>query len=186
MENYRADLVRAGLPFITKAKLIHDFDPKLVQQIPQARRFKDLGDIAVAMIEKRGKEFAYVSGRLRTGGKFVRNAINMDSECDWLAAGVHPYRTAVFYQLVFQTQIHTISEELYWNDSHGFIHDLCDNFCQPVLHHELLNSFITMSEAHMSDGSNREFKILTTRKDITRILIRSIEEMKASALQALT
>ncbi len=184
MENYRADLVAAGLPFINKAKFVHDFDPRIVQKIPRAISLSELGEMAIEMIDARGEDFAYVSGRLRTGGQgFVQNAINMDIDCDWLAAGEHLHQTPIFYQLVFQTEIHRIREELYPTDSTGFIEDLCDNFCRPVLHHKFLNAFIKLPKSHLSEGAERELRIFKARPDARGIPIRSIEKLRAEVFQ---
>ncbi len=167
MQNYSAELAEAGLPFIDMAILVHGFDFNHVKRLPKTMSFEDLGSVAVEMIEARGTPFAFVSGPLRSGPRsFVENARQIDKVCHWLAKPdkPHDYSMSVFYQLVFQIEIHRIRDTVYIDREDKFISDLCEKFSRPILTHPLLKAMIIMPGWHKSIGSRREFEIYRSRK----------------------
>lgn len=183
MENYSAHLIDAGLTFIDNAVLVHGFDNALVRELPAIPTFKGLGELALKMIDKRGTRFAYVSGPMRSGPLgYIGNAREMDKLCTWLVKPKHShdYLMQVFYQLVFQVEIHRIRETKYVDQDDAFIQDLCRDFSAPILNHELLGALVVMPGAHHSVGSCRELEIYRKRKYSRKVPVLFAERLTIS------
>lgn len=178
MEKYSAHLVDAGLTFIDNAVLVHGFDNGLVKKLPTLNTFAELGRIAVEMLDKRGKPFAFISGPMRSGPLgYIGNAREMDRLCSLMAKSEegNEYSMSVFYQLVFQVEIHRIRERDYKRQDDLFIRNLCENFTKPVIHHQLLQRFVRMPNADISTGARHELKIFKGRHDSNLLPVQEIQ-----------
>jgi len=178
MEKYSAHLIDAGLTFIDNAVLMHGFDNTLVKRLSAIPTFKGLGELALEMVDKRGSRFAYVSGRMRSGPLgYIGNAREIDKLCTWLVKPEegHGFMTPVFYQLVFQIEIHRIRERDYKTNDDLFIRDLCEHFAKPIIQHPLLHRFIRMPNADDSIGARHEFRIFRARHDSSNVSVQEID-----------
>lgn len=142
---------------------MHGFKNTEIRQSAIAPDFKDLGRIAVEMIDKRNKPFAFISGQMRTGDgeSYIKKLLEIDQVADSVAAGSCGKDITVFYHLVFQLDIHRIRDASYQDDD-AFIRDLCQDFSRPVLQHPLLRKFVQMPDWEKSKGANLELDILCT------------------------
>lgn len=166
MKRHNQTAIEAGLPFIDKAITKHGFNRDLLKLITEAKELSALGSVAKDMIDGIGGPFATAIGPMRSGTDrtFAHNLLLFDHAYDWFTAEDNPLRLPVFYQLVFEQDIHRIRMESYVGNDKHFIDDLFGKFYKLVMHHENLHTVLLMPDWDKSHGAMIEFNLLNKRR----------------------
>lgn len=159
------ELDEIGAPFIDKAIRFHKFVSGDNTALLRAKSIAELAPVAREVIARLNGPFATGIGPMRTGTDrtFTQNLRIFDRVYDWFREPGSGYTLPVFYQLIFETDIHRIRKEKYESDDGGFIASLFSEFYEPIVTHPDLAIVLLMPDWRKSKGAMIEYGMLKKR-----------------------
>ncbi len=159
------ELDEIGAPFIDKAIRFHKFVSDDNKALLRAKSIAELAPVASDVIGRLKGPFATGIGPMRTGTDrtFTQNLRIFDWVYDWFRGPKSGYGHPVFYQLIFETDIHRIRREKHEGDDAGFIASLFKDFYEPIMTHKDLAVVLLMPDWQKSKGAMIEYGMLKKR-----------------------